>query len=161
MPAKAGNPLRSVVTPALLQWVGAQLYNCIMDIVVDTSAVIAVIAGEPERAAIVERTVGANLAAPASVHWEVGNAFSGLFKRRRITLPTALEAIRSYERMQFRFVDIDLGQAVRLADSLGIYAYDAYVLASALNLRSPLITLDKSLAATAQDMGIEIMEVGR
>ena len=132
-----------------------------MDIVVDTSAVIAVIAGEPERAAIVERTVGANLAAPASVHWEVGNAFSGLFKRRRITLPTALDAIRSYERMQFRFVDVDLGQALRLADRLGIYAYDAYVLASALDLRSPLITLDKNLAANAQDLGIELMEVGR
>ena len=41
------------------------------------------------------------------------------------------------------------------------YAYDAYVLACALNLRSPLITLDRSLAAVAQDAGIEILEVGR
>lgn len=132
-----------------------------MNIVIDTSAVIAVIAGEPERPAIIDLTVGASLAAPASVHWEVGNAFSGLFKRRRITLPVALDAVKSYERMQFRFVDIDLGQSLRLADRLSIYAYDAYVLACALNLRSPLITLDRSLAAVAQDAGIEILEVGR
>ena len=132
-----------------------------MDIVIDTSAVIAVIAGEPEKPAIIERTVGAGLAAPASVHWEVGNAFSGLFKRHRITLPMALDAIRSYEQMHFRFVDVELGQTLRLANWLNIYAYDAYVLACALNLRSPLITLDKSLAATAQDLGVEILEVSQ
>ena len=44
---------------------------------------------------------------------------------------------------------------------MGIYAYDAYVLACALNLRSPLITLDRSLAASARDAGIEILEGGR
>lgn len=130
-----------------------------MDIVIDTSAVIAVIANEPEKPAIVEHTLGANLIAPASVHWEVGNAFSAMFKRRRISLSQAKEAIKSYERIVFRFIDIDLGQSLDLASRLNMYGYDAYVLACALNLRSPLLTLDKKLAAAAPVIGVKVLEV--
>ena len=130
-----------------------------MDIVIDTSAVIAVIANEPEKPAIVEHTLGANLIAPASVHWEVGNAFSAMFKRRRISLSQAKEAIKSYERIVFRFIDIDLGQSLDLASRLNMYGYDAYVLACALNLRSPLLTLDKKLAAAAPMVGVKVLEV--
>ena len=130
-----------------------------MDLVIDTSAIIAVIANEPEREAIIEHTVGANLMAPASVHWEIGNAFSGMFKRHRITLSQAQQAIRSYEQMQFRFLDVDLGQSIRIAHELGLYAYDAYVLACALNVRSPLLTLDSELATSAGVAGVHIVEV--
>lgn len=135
------------------------MYNSSMDIVIDTSAVIAVIANEPEKPAIVEHTLGANLIAPASVHWEVGNAFSAMFKRRRISLSQAKEAIKSYERIVFRFIDIDLGQSLDLASRLNMYGYDAYVLACALNLRSPLLTLDKKLAAAAPMVGVKVLEV--
>ena len=131
-----------------------------MDVVVDTSAVIAVIANEPERPTIVEHTVGANLLVPASVHWEIGNAFANMLKRRRTTLDRAKQAIRSYERMLFRFVDIDLGQSLEISDRLDLYAYDAYVLACALNTRSPLLTLDKRLAAAAPMAGVRVLEVG-
>lgn len=130
-----------------------------MDIVIDTSAVIAVIANEPEKQSIVEHTLGANLIAPASVHWEVGNAFSAMFKRRRISLSQAKEAIKSYERIVFRFIDVDLGQSLELSDRLDMYGYDAYVLACALNLRSPLLTLDKKLAAAAPAVGVRVLEV--
>lgn len=135
------------------------MYNSSMDIVIDTSAVIAVIANEPEKPSIVEHTLGANLIAPASVHWEVGNAFSAMFKRRRISLSQAKEAIKSYERIVFRFIDIDLGQSLDLASRLNMYGYDAYVLACALNLRSPLLTLDKKLAAAAPVVGVKVLEV--
>ena len=135
------------------------MYNSSMDIVIDTSAVIAVIANEPEKPAIVEHTLGANLIAPASVHWEVGNAFSAMFKRRRISLSQAKDAIKSYERIVFRFIDIDLGQSLDLASRLNMYGYDAYVLACALNLRSPLLTLDKKLAAAAPVIGVKVLEV--
>lgn len=135
------------------------MYNSSMDIVIDTSAVIAVIANEPEKPSIVEHTLGANLIAPASVHWEVGNAFSAMFKRRRISLSQAKEAIKSYERIVFRFIDVDLGQSLELSDRLDMYGYDAYVLACALNLRSPLLTLDKKLAAAAPAVGVRVLEV--
>ncbi len=130
-----------------------------MDLVIDTSAVIAVIANEPERDAIIAQTVGVSLLAPASVHWEIGNSFSAMLKRRRITLSLAQQAIRSYEQMQFRFIDVDLSQSLDLSARLGLYAYDAYVLACALNLRSPLLTLDNGLAGNAALAGVRVMEV--
>ena len=127
--------------------------------VIDTSAIIAVIARGAERTIVLERTVGAALTTPASVHWEVGNAFSAMFRRGRITLAQARQAIRSYERMSFRFVDIDLVQSLELAQRLNMYAYDAYVLACALNARSPLLTLDRKLAVAASSVGVRVLEV--
>ena len=124
----------------------------------DTSAIIAVIANGSERSAIIDRSVGAVLTAPASVHWEVGNAFSAMFRRGRITLAQAMQALRSYERMSFRFADIDLGQSLELSQRLNLYAYDAYVVACALNVRSPLLTLDRQLATAARSVGIRVLE---
>ena len=138
-----------------------QLYNAVVDIVIDTSAVIAVIANEPERPTIVGHTVGVKLAAPASLHWEVGNAFSAMFRRRRITLEQAKLAIRSYEQMMFKFIDTDLSQSLEMSDRLGLYAYDSYVLSCASNLRAPLLTLDRRLAAAAALVGVRVLEVGR
>ncbi|MCY3959116.1 MAG: type II toxin-antitoxin system VapC family toxin [Chloroflexi bacterium] len=131
-----------------------------MNVTVDTSAVIAVIANQPERAAIVERTVGASLIAPASLPWEVGNAFSAMLRRRRITLAQAEAAVDRYQRMLFRFVDVDMKQALRLSERLGLYAYDAYVLACAQRMRCPLLTLDKRLAESAPLADVEVLEVG-
>ena len=136
-----------------------QLYNKDMDVVVDTSAIIAVIANEPERPVILELTAGANLTVPPSIHWEVGNAFSAMFRRRRISLDQAKRAVRSYEQMTFRFIDVDLGQALEISDRLGIYAYDAYVLACALNMRSPLLTLDLRLTDAAPLIGVQVLEI--
>jgi predicted nucleic acid-binding protein len=55
-------------------------------LVVDTSTVIAVIANEPEKPLLIAKTQGYELLAPHSLGWEVGNAFSAMIKRGRITL---------------------------------------------------------------------------
>ena len=52
-----------------------------MDIVIDTSALIAVIVGESERDKIIDLTKGQTLIGPGSIPWEIGNAFSAMFKR--------------------------------------------------------------------------------
>jgi len=52
-----------------------------MDIVVDTSVLIAVIANEPEKDRLIRQTTGADLLAPPSCHWEIGNAFSAMLRR--------------------------------------------------------------------------------
>jgi len=133
-----------------------------MDLVIDTSAIIAVLMDEPEKAAIVERINGAKLVAPRSVHWEVGNAFSAMFKRNRITLDEAKPAaLAMYERMSIRFVDVKIVRSLELAEQLDMYAYDAYILACALDLDAPLLTLDKRLADAANVLGVQIVEVNR
>ena len=132
-----------------------------MDIVVDTSVIIAVIANEPEKEALVEVTTGADLIAPHSVHWEIGNAFSAMLRRERIRLEQAIQAIQLYQQIPIRFVDVELEETLRIADTLGIYAYDAYLIRCALKYKSPLISLDRNLVNAAKEMKARVMEVVR
>jgi predicted nucleic acid-binding protein len=130
-----------------------------MNVVADTSVIIAVIANEPEKAAIVARTQGADVCAPLSLPWEVGNAFSAMLKRGRITLEQAKAAIEAYEQIPLTFVEVDLTQALEWADRLKIYAYDAYVIVCALNQNCPLLTLDNGLIHAAKAAGVTVLEV--
>ena len=127
----------------------------------DTSAIIAVIADEPEKPAILAYTIDSDVVAPASVRWEIGNALSGMFKRKRITMDRARLAIRSYERMQIRFIDVDLEQSLELSERMDIYAYDAYVLVCASDMQLPLLTLDNRMATIASQIGVQTLEVSR
>lgn len=130
-----------------------------MEIVIDTSAVLAVIGDQPERAELVRLTRGATLVAPPSIHWEVGNALSAMFKRKAISLDEALKLLDSYAAIPIRFIDVALKQAVELAAKLNVYAYDAYVIACALNQRASILTLDSGLKARARELQVEVLEV--
>lgn len=131
-----------------------------MEIVIDTSVVIAVLTNEAERAALVELTRGAHLVAPASVHWEVGNAFAAMLKRRRITLAEIEQALDAYEKIPLRFLEVELTTALRIAAKHNLYAYDAYLIACANRQRCPLLTLDGGLARAAKSAGVELAEIG-
>ena len=87
-----------------------------MNVVIDASAIIAVLADEPEADAIVAATVERQLIAPPSLHWEVGNALTSMLKQGRIT-PTDLDRlIDGFFQIPIRFVDIDFRAAVILAE---------------------------------------------
>jgi predicted nucleic acid-binding protein len=116
-----------------------------MNIIVDTSVIIAVIVNESSKPAIIQATQKADLLAPASIHWEIGNAFSAMFKRNRITLDEALEAVEIYKQIPIRVVDIELEEALRIAKQLNIYAYDAYLIRCAQKYSAPLLSLDEAL----------------
>lgn len=130
-----------------------------MDLTIDTSVIMAVVLNEPSKWPLVEATKGAELIAPPSLHWEVGNALSALFKRQRIDLPQAEAALESYDRIPIRLADVDLEAGIALADRYGIYAYDAYVIECALRYQTPLLSLDGSQCEVARREGIDIAEV--
>ena len=130
-----------------------------MEIVVDASVLIAVIVNETEKERLVALTQEAELIAPMSVHWEIGNAFSSLLKHGRVTLEQALQAIDMYLKIPVRFVEVELANSLELAGALGIYAYDAYLLRCAEKYRLPLLTLDKQLVQAAKEKGISILKV--
>jgi predicted nucleic acid-binding protein len=130
-----------------------------MDIVVDASVIIAVIANEPVKSEIISLTQGAHLIAPRSVHWEIGNAFSAMFKRQRITLEQAILALQIYKTIPIRFVEVDLEQALEISAELQIYAYDAYLLQCALKYQLPMFTLDHILVDSAVRKGVRILKV--
>lgn len=130
-----------------------------MVVVIDTSALIAVLVSEPERARIVEATQGVDLVAPASVHWEIGNALSALLKRRRATLAQAQFALTAYSSIPIRLLDVDLALALEIASEHALYAYDAYLITCSLSQRAPLLTLDRGLAGAATAAGTQLLEL--
>jgi len=130
-----------------------------MEIVIDTSAIMAVITDEPDRPAIINVTRGVTLRAPNSVHWEIGNAFSAMFKRGRITKAKALKAIALYQRIPIAFADVKLEEAIEIAAHHNVYAYDAYLLVCAQRFGSPLLSLDVPLTGIAKTMGLNIINL--
>jgi predicted nucleic acid-binding protein len=130
-----------------------------MNITLDTSIVIAVITNEPIKPKILDATAGAELIAPDSIHWEIGNAFSALFKKRMINLEQAKTALKIYDNIPIRFVSIDLEPALVIASKYEIYAYDAYVIECALKHKSPLITLDSRLIDFAKKNSVEVIQI--
>ena len=130
-----------------------------MSIVIDTSAILAVVTYETHRERLIEVTVGGDLMAPQSVHWEIGNALSAMLKRDRVTLQQALDAFHAYERIPIRYVDVEITEALTIADRWDLYACDAYLLRCAEKYHAPLLSLDKGLLRVATRMGIDLVEV--
>jgi len=126
-------------------------------IVIDTSAIIAVIAGESQRERMIHLTENKLLVAPYSLHWEIGNAFSAFFKRKRITLEQTIEAIYLYQQIPIEFIEPNLIETLKIAMKFNIYAYDAYLLTTALTTKLPLLTLDKQLNELAKQLNIETL----
>lgn len=129
-----------------------------MDVVIDASALLAVLLNEPERQIIIESTKGASLVAPSSLVYEIGNALSALMRRRSITIAESVAAYHAFARIPVRLIEPDMQAALLVSGEENIYAYDAYFIACAERLGLPLLTLDKRLADTALKRGVRLME---
>jgi len=130
-----------------------------MDIVIDTSALVAVIVGEPERNNIIEITKGNTLIGPGSIPWEICNAFSAMFKQNRLALGEAQKGLLIFNSIHLRYIEPDFVKVLKLSKQINIYAYDAYILECAIRHKAPVLTLDKNLMASAQSLKIETLEV--
>ncbi|MCD6271656.1 MAG: type II toxin-antitoxin system VapC family toxin [Deltaproteobacteria bacterium] len=130
-----------------------------MDIVIDTSALIAVIVGEPERNKIVEFTTGNTLIGPGSISWEIGNAFSAMFKQNRLTLDEAQKGLVIFNSIPLRYIKPDFVNALKISKQANIYAYDAYLLDCAIRHKVPLLTLNRKLKKAALNLNVKTMEV--
>lgn len=130
-----------------------------MNLVVDISVLVAVLVSEPERERLVRLTKDADLIAPGSVHWEIGNALAAMMKRKRIELEQVGAVLKAYEEIPIRFRDVDLESAMEIASDYNLYAYDAYVIACARDNRCALITLDRNLVQAAKQVRVSVVEV--
>lgn len=130
-----------------------------MKIVVDTSVIIAVITNENHKQQLISLTQGSDLIAPTALHWEIGNAFSAMFKRKRASLDQAVDALSDYRKIPINFIDIELEKVLEISFYHNIYAYDAYFLVCALQHKSPILSLDNGLINIAKKIGIKVIEV--
>lgn len=129
-------------------------------VVVDASCVIAVIADELPKEAIIEKTEGKHLISPSTLPFEIANALSRMFRRNLITLEQAQKMLEVYESIPIQLVDtIEIEDVIDTAHSLNMYAYDAYMVVCAVLHRSPLLTLDQQLQEKARRQGVLIIEV--
>ncbi len=130
-----------------------------MNLVIDTSTIIAIVTNEESKPQIISLTRNADLLAPSSLIWEIGNAFSAMFKRQRITLEQARMALGVFHKIPIRLVDVDLEKAMEIAKAQDVYAYDAYFIVCAQKYRCKLISPDNGLVAAARRARVEIIEV--
>lgn len=128
------------------------------DLVIDTSALLAVLLDEPRRPALISATESHTLVGAPSLPWEVGNALVAGLRRSRLSAAEVRQAWASYRSVPVRLVEIDAEQALDIAMELGLYAYDAYVLEAARAGRLALLTLDRGLARAAQRLGLRLVE---
>jgi predicted nucleic acid-binding protein len=130
-----------------------------MKIVIDTSVVISVITNEDHKEKLIRITRDAFLIAPESLHFEIGNAFSAMLKRKRISLEQTVKAVHSYEKIPIQFCSIELDKSLKIAERFKITAYAAYFIECAERNRSPLLSIDRGLTDAALEYGIKTIEV--
>lgn len=125
-------------------------------LVVDASAVLAVLLNEPEKPSLVSATAGATLLAPGCLHWEVGNAFSALLKRKALSLEEASNGLSIFSTIPIQEMEVSLAEAMELCHRHAIYAYDAYYLQLARKSGLELLTLDRRMIQVARKENIQL-----
>jgi len=136
-------------------------------LVVDTSTIIAIITGEPEKDTLVQLTQGFSLIAPLSLDWEIGNALSNLLRRKVKTWADISNALQLYPQLPISLLPVELEESLQISQILiqnfnypfSPYAYDLYMVRCAIKYQAHLITLDKGLAQAATHMGVEVIKV--
>ena len=129
-----------------------------MKIAADTNTFIAVALNEPEKDRIIQLTEGHDLIAPDVLPFEIGNALTAMTKRNILKKEEVVAAWDAVQQIPVDLRKIDIKSALTIAVKHNIYAYDAYFLICADNLRAPLITLDLGMKRVAREIGISILE---
>ncbi|MBT4286905.1 MAG: type II toxin-antitoxin system VapC family toxin [Deltaproteobacteria bacterium] len=95
--------------------------------------------------------------------WEIGNAFSAMFKQIRLSLDEAKNGLTIFKSIPLRFIETNFFNTISLAIQTNMYAYDAYFLDCAIRFTIPLLTLDRRLkkaTITTQEI-VDIVREGR
>ena len=129
-------------------------YDCIL---IDPSALLAVLLNEQNRGVVEKKTAGCLMAAPGCIHWEMGNALYGVYKRNRVSLREAQCVFMEFDSLPIRILDVDVNAALEIAIENHIPTYDAYYLQCALYFEFPLLTLDKRMMDIAQEIDVTVL----
>ncbi len=114
---------------------------------------------EPERNRIIELTARNSLIGPGSIPWEIGNAFSAMFKQNRLTFEEARKGLSIFETIPVQYIKTDFFNVVSISRQTNTYAYDAYFLDCAIWHNAPILTLDRKLITVAKSLKLSTLEV--
>ncbi|MBU2515532.1 type II toxin-antitoxin system VapC family toxin [bacterium] len=130
-----------------------------MKIIADANTFLAVALNEPEKTQIIKLTTGHELIAPEVLPYEIGNALTAIMKRHLLNPDEVTEAWNNTQLIQVELRRTNIREALKIASKFNIYAYDAYYLECASNLKLPLMTLDRRLMEVAREIQIKTIEV--
>ena len=115
-------------------------------VVVDASAIAAVLFSEPSADEVAERLGSAQLAAPSLLPYQIVSVASGKVRRGEVPSGTAMMALAAFARLRVRLHEPDFSEVFRLTVRTRLTAYDAAYLHLAQSLSAELVTLDDKLA---------------
>jgi len=130
-----------------------------VNMVIDTSAIIASVLRGPERELLAKAASGHALIAPDFIRWEICNTFSVMVRQKGIDTPEALRTMEILDGIPLRYVDVDMANVLTIASRLKGVAADAFFLEAALRYNAPLLTLDRSLGRAAESLGIDVVRL--
>jgi len=128
-----------------------------MEIVLDTCAIIAVIADEPEGNEVVEYTKDCIIISPNVLPFEIANSISWMIRKGILDKIKMIELIRSFQQIPIKLVENNLENVLKIAFEYKIYAYDAFFLETARKLNLPLLTFDVGMKNIAKEIGISLI----
>jgi predicted nucleic acid-binding protein len=127
-------------------------HSAAVRLVVDASALAAVVFQEPGGAVVAARLDGATVFAPALLKFELANV---AWKKARRQPSDAAAILTALERAvgvsgPLLWRDVDHADVVLVAQATGLSTYDASYLWLAGSLGADLVTLDRRLSAVAE-----------
>jgi predicted nucleic acid-binding protein len=129
-----------------------------MKIIADTNTFIAVALNAPEKDKIIRLTESHDLIAPDVLPFEIGNALTAMMKKNALKNEEVASAWEIVQQIPVDLRPTNIKSALSIAIQFNLYAYDAYFLECAENLRSPMLTLDLEMQRVAREIGIPILE---
>lgn len=118
-------------------------------VVVDASALAALLFGEPAAAEVVSRLEGAALVAPTLLPYELASVCLKKSRRDARQAATLRRALGGLSRLPLRLVEVGPRAALDAATTSGLTVYDGAYLWLARLLAAPLVTLDRALERAA------------
>jgi predicted nucleic acid-binding protein len=129
-----------------------------MEILLDASAIMAVIVDEPESEIVIYHTKDAIIVSPNVVSFEIANGITKMLKKKLIdTQEKMIRIIESFEKIPMKTVEADLKKSLEIAWRYRIYAYDAFYLETAERLNIPLLTFDSGMRRIGKKLGINVL----
>lgn len=120
-----------------------------MPVVVDASAIGAIMFGEPEGPTLTAHIAGESLIAPALLDFELVNLALKKARRHPKVAPQVIVSLAAALRLAITRVAVPGADVFRLAAETGLTGYDASYLWLARAHDAELVTLDSALAKAA------------
>jgi len=124
----------------------------------DASAIIAVIADEPESQIVINCTQDATIVSPNIISCETANALTRMMRKNVIISEEQMNGlVKNFKRIPIKIVNIDIEKTLEIAWHYKIYAYDAFYLETAKRLQLPILTFDGGMKKIAKELGLNIL----